>query len=543
MIFRVIDIFNRSAVVEVESELPYRDAEYEVLLNKEAVLRDNRNVVSLQGLLPETEYEIEVRRISSPERAAEDAAEQSCKAQPDEETETQRFTTRRESVLLDVRRFGARGDGVVNDTAAVQAAISCCPEEGTVYFPKGTYFLTPLFLKSQITLWLDEGAVLLGDPDRTHYPILPGMTQQTDEKGEYNLSSWEGNPLDSFASLITAMNVHDVDIIGAGTIDGGADAGDWWEDVRTRRIAWRPNTVFLAYSQRVRMQGVTVRNSPSWTIHPYYSDELRFLDLTIWNPSDSPNTDGFDPESCTDVLLLGTKISVGDDCVAIKSGKYYMSQFHFKRTRQVEIRNCLFERGHGSVTVGSEVAGGVEDVHVSQCIFDGTDRGVRLKTRRGRGQRSYLGGLIFEKIRMSGVYMPMTVNMFYYCDPDGHSSFVQDQSERPVDELTPTIGPLVIRDVDCTGASASIVCAYGLPEQPIERVELQNVTASFLPENERTPQVPIMMDDFPVMNGKSFYLHNIREVILENVTVEGAEDTEPELIGVENARISGLRYV
>jgi polygalacturonase len=124
-----------------------------------------------------------------------------------------------------------------------------------------------------------------------------------------------------------------------------------------------------------------------------------FLNLTIQNPYDSPNTDGFDPESCRNVLLLGTKISVGDDCIAIKSGKYYMAKNHFMRTENVVIRNCDLESGHGSVTVGSEIAGGVTGVKVEQCLFDSTDRGVRIKTRRGRGTRSLLDDICFNHIR------------------------------------------------------------------------------------------------------------------------------------------------
>jgi polygalacturonase len=219
-----------------------------------------------------------------------------------------------------------------------------------------------------------------------------------------------------------------------------------------------------------------------------------------------------------------------------------MSRYHFVRTDGVEIRNCLFERGHGSVTVGSEVAGGVENVHITRCIFDGTDRGVRIKTRRGRGDRSYLGGLVFEKIRMNRVHMAMTVNMFYFCDPDGHSDYVQDQEPHPVDDRTPVIGPIVIRDVTVTGADASFVCAYGLPERPIEKIELENISVEFLPEEERTPQVPVMMDNFPKLSGRSIYLRNVKEVILKDLTIAGAADTEPELIGVESIRTENLQY-
>ncbi|MBR5116250.1 MAG: glycoside hydrolase family 28 protein, partial [Lachnospiraceae bacterium] len=253
-----------------------------------------RNVISLDGLLPQSDYCVTVTDAAGKETVHE-------------------FRTKPESVLLDIRRFGAVGDGVHDDTAAIQAAILACPPQGTVQIPPGIWRCTPIFLKSEMTLWLEEGATILGETDRAKIPTLPGMTRTTDEEGEYNLTSWEGNPLDTYASLITALSVHDTDIIGRGVIDGNAPAGDWWTDPKKKRTAWRPKTVFLAYCRNIRMCGVRVQNSPCWTIHPYYSDELGFYDLTIRNPPDSPNTDGLDPESCKQVEVLGTLISVGDD--------------------------------------------------------------------------------------------------------------------------------------------------------------------------------------------------------------------------------------
>ena len=514
MKFKIAEIFNRSVTIEIDSEAIYQQPKaFDVYVDDKKVLETSKNVVSITGLLPDTEYEIKV--------LGDDGE---CIA---------KFTTMHESVLLNVREFGAKGDGKTNDSAAIQAAIMSCPKDGTVYLPKGVYYTTPLFLRSNMTLFVDEGAVILGNTDRNNYPILPGMTRTTDEKDEYNLSSWEGNPLNSFASLITAIDVENLDIIGPGTLDGNAQNSDWWVNQKVKRGAWRPNTLFLCRCKNVRVQNITVQNSPSWTVHPYYCENLSFLNLYIYNPSDSPNTDGLDPESCKDTLVLGTTISVGDDCMAIKSGKYYMSLMHHKPTENIIIRNCKFERGHGSVTVGSEAAGGVKNVRVTQCIFDGTDRGLRIKTRRGRGERSVLDDIIFENIDMNGVHMPFTVNMFYFCDPDGHSDYVQNQAPAPVDEMTPSIGSITGRNINCKDANACILCAYGLPERPIGRLCFENVTASFVPQKDRVPQVPVMMDNFPAMSGKSVFARNVKELVLRNFKVTGSDDAEPELIDVE----------
>ena len=266
------------------------------------------------------------------------------------------------------------------------------------------------------------------------------------------------------------------------------------------------------------------------------------MNIRISNPDDSPNTDGFDPESCTDVLLIGTEISVGDDCIAIKSGKYYMSRYHFRRTSGIEIRNCNLMRGHGSVTLGSEAASGVENVRVSKCIFDRTDRGVRIKTRRGRGERSVLDDLVIDNVVMDRVHMPLTVNMFYFCDPDGHSDYVQNQEARPVDEMTPVVGTIRLQNVECRGADASFVCVCGLPERPVGGIILDGVKVSFLPEEERKPQNPVMMDNFPDMSGVSMYLKNVEDVEIKDVVIAGAADAEPTLENVKNFQFENLTY-
>ncbi|MBR5421622.1 MAG: glycoside hydrolase family 28 protein [Lachnospiraceae bacterium] len=523
MDFAIVGIFKRSVTIERKNDERFETAlECTVFVEGKEFCRTKRNVITVDGLEPGREYEIAIREG--------DAA-------PVSHT----IRTEEESFLLNVRSFGACGDGKKNDTSALQAAIACCPVFGTVYVPAGTYLTGPLFLKSRMSLWIDEGAVLLGDTDRTHYPVLPGMTRGLyDNEKEYNLSSWEGNPLDSFASLITALDAEELSIIGRGTIDGNAQNADWWQEPKKKRIAWRPKLVSLIRCRKVRMQGLTLTNSACWCVHPYYSEQVDFLDLTIRNPSDSPNTDGFDPESCEGVRMLGSTISVGDDCVAIKSGKLYMARFHYKETKNVVIRNCRLERGHGSVTVGSEVAGGVRNVHVSQCIFSGTDRGVRIKTRRGRGERSFLTELTFENITMDHVHMPVTINMFYFCDPDGHTEYVQSQEKMPVDYRTPHIGSITVRNAELSGVDASLLCAFGLPEAPVERIVLEDIRASYLEEGKRTPQCPIMMDDFPKLSGRSLYIKNVEVLEVKDVILDGLSEEAPYLEGIGEQQLEGF---
>lgn len=524
MDFTIAAVFTRGITIELSSEEAYLAKEsYQIGIDGETVYETRQNVFSIDDLLPDTEYEISV--VSEGEKTVH------------------KVRTNSESAFLDVRRFGAVGDGGHDDTLCLQAAINACPDNGTVYLPEGTYYTKPLFLRGNFTLYIAKGAQLLASEKREDYPVLPGIIRsECDFDREVNFGTWEGNPLDAFASLVTGFHVENVDIIGGGVVNGNADKGDWWENVRTKRIAWRPNLFFFHGCRNIRMQNLQIKNSPSWTIHPYYSDDLGFYNLTITNPYDSPNTDGFDPESCSNVLLIGSLISVGDDCIAIKSGKYYMSRFHYKSTSGITIRNCKLERGHGCVTIGSEASGGVSGVKVSQCIFSGTDRGVRIKTRRGRGRQAVMTGLHFENIRMDDVHMPLTVGMFYFCDPDGHSEYVQCQEPLEADERTPMIGDIRLKNVVCTGTDAAFVCVYGLPEQKVGSVSIENVDVTFREKERLQPMSPLMMDHFMEMSGKSVYLRNVKKVSMKNVSIRGSLDETPELIDVDDISMENLQY-
>ncbi len=523
MNFNVIDTACRSICIELECDSPYEpDAEVLISLNGEKYGAYKKSVITINDLEPDTEYEI--------------------KAESCDKVASRNIRTCRESVLLDVKDFGALGDGRTNDTSFLQAAVCACPKEGTVYIGKGTYLSGPLFLKSDINLWIDKDAVLLGITDRKAYPVLQGMTGTTDERDEYNLGSWEGNPLSCFASLITGIDIQNVRIFGDGVIDGNAQNGDWWVNPKEKRGAFRPRLIFLNRCKNITLQGVTVQNSPSWTIHPYYSDDINILGLTIRNPDNSPNTDGIDPESCCNVNIIGTDISVGDDCIAIKSGKYYMALRHYKKTENINIRNCRLNRGHGSVTVGSECAGGVDKVAVSKCIFDSTDRGLRIKTRRGRGKRSILENIVFTDILMRDVKMPFTVNMFYFCDPDGHSEYCQTRKKLEVNDMTPVIRNICARNINCTDAEVSFITVYGLPESKVEEVRIENVNVSFKDKSLRNAAAPVMMDDIEEMSGKGIYVRNVQKLIIKDVLISNSDDESIDEDNIDEKLVEHLEF-
>ena len=215
----LIRSMTRSAVFELENEQCYRPAHpFTVALNGKTVYEAcNTNVFSLFSLLPGTTYTVEV--------------------QAEDETLKLDFTTEAETFFVDAARYGLVADGETDNTVWLQAALSTCPKGGTVYVPAGRYRTASLFMKSNTTLYLEKGAVLLGDNDRTHYPILPGVLPSENEVDEYYLTGWEGNPLDSFAGLLNITQVHDVVVTGEGTLDCDAENGAWWVNPKVKRIA------------------------------------------------------------------------------------------------------------------------------------------------------------------------------------------------------------------------------------------------------------------------------------------------------------------
>ena len=498
----LVRAMTRSAVFELINHSCYRaPAPYTVQLNGKTVLSGDTNVFSLFSLQPDTEYTLTVSDGS--------------------ESAELHFATVPESFFVDAARYGLVADGETDNTAKLQAALSTCPKGGTVYVPAGVYRTQSLFLHSDTTLYLEKGCTLLGGTRREDYPILPGVLRDADEQKECYLGLWEGNPLDCFAGLINIINEANVTITGEGTLDGNAQNGDWYQNPKVRRIAWRPRMFFTSHAQNVVLHGVKVCNSYSWTIHPTYTENVDILDIRIRNSSTSPNTDGIDPESCKNVNIIGDHVHVGDDCIALKSGKVFMGMNCHVPCENVTIRNCCLSRGHGGLVIGSEMSGGVKNVTVTQCLMDHTDRGLRVKTRRGRGNTAVIDGLVFRNVEMRGVKAPFVINMFYFCDPDGHGPYVQCREPMPVDEYTPKLGSLTMENIVATDAQFAGCYFDGLPEQPIERVTMRDVSITFDP-NAKEGQAA-MADNRPLVKKLAIYAENVKEIDLHNVKIEGYE--------------------
>lgn len=490
-----------SACFELDNTVPYyAPAEFEVSLDGVKQFSCKANVFSVFGLRPGTDYAVSL-------------------AFADGTSDEVSFTTRAVTCGVNVRDFGAVGDGITDDSDAIQTAVHFLPQGGLLHFPAGTYLTRPVALKSHVTLEFAEGAVLLGDPDRSHYQTIPGEITDLYSGEVHTFSAWEGNAVSTYQSLICAEFAEDMTIVGPGTVDGNAQNSDFWTNFKNFELG-RPRLFFFNRCKDITIHGITAQNSASWQFHPFFSENVGLYDLFIKAPKDSPNTDAIDPESCSHVDIIGCKFSVGDDCIAIKSGKIDLGRKYRKPADYHTVRNCLMEFGHGAVTLGSEIGAGVTNLSVSQCYFRGTDRGLRIKTRRGRGKDCVLNNILFENIRMDAVLTPIAMNMWYNCcDPDRFSEYVWSRDYLPVDERTPHLGKFTFRSMECTDVAVAACYIDGLPEMPIDEVVIEDVRFAYA--QDAKPGKPIMKNFAENECRKGMYLDNVRHIAVRNVTLEG----------------------
>jgi len=359
------------------------------------------------------------------------------------------------SAACNPRAHGAKGDGVTKDTAAIQAAIDACEQRGggTVRLVAGTYLSAPIVLKSNITLQLDKGATLLGSADHADYPPMTMFH------------------LPDLQPLVSATNASHVAITGEGVIDGAGES--WWREARAVRNAGilgsghpRPKLIIFDHCRHVRVEGVTIQNSPMWQLVPYYSDDVVIRNIKILAPANSPNTDAIDPFSSSHVVIRHVFADVGDDNVAIKSGPIN-SPGPDDPSRDITIIDCTFLHGHG-LSIGSEIAGGARNIRAERIHFEGTDNGIRVKANRDRGND--VGHLFFRDIEMKDVKNALIISEYY-------PKVLPPASEtaQPITRLTPRFHDITLVNVTATG-STSAGAIVGLPESPVLGVVLRNVS-------------------------------------------------------------------
>lgn len=288
-------------------------------------------------------------------------------------------TPSKEAVVSVVDR-GAVGDGQTLNTKAIQAAIDSCPRGGIVLIPKGVFVSGALFLKSDMTLEIAEGGVLKGSAVPEDYaPFIPNR--------------FEGWELKTYASLLNAgtldragpANVRNLSIRGGGTISGGGPTLS--DTIRaafpgTQGLRSRGRLILLMNAENVEVAGLTLEETPCWTLHYIYSENVSLHGLTI--RSDVLNGDGIDPDSSRNSYIFDCSFDTGDDCIAIKSGKNPEGNVVNRPTENVRIFDCRFPRGHG-ISIGSEISGGVRNVLIEDCVAGNLLNGLQIKATKDRG--------------------------------------------------------------------------------------------------------------------------------------------------------------
>ena len=462
---------------------------------------------------------------------------------------------------VSVADFGGVGDGITKNTEAFAKAIADILSNGggKLIVPRGIWLTGPITLKSNLNLFLDDGALLLFSPDFDDYPLIS--------------TSFEGLETFRCISPINGLNLENVAITGTGTVDGNGDAwrpvkkskmtdnqwkklvkgggvlssdGKIWypseqsklgaegtgnfnvpdattkEDFMKFKDFLRPVMVSIVKSKNVLLDGPTFQNSPAWNLHPLMCENVIIRNVNVRNPWYSQNGDGLDLESCKNALIYNNTFDVGDDAICIKSGKNADGRKRGMPTENVIVKNNIVYHGHGGFVVGSEMSGGVKNIHVTNCTFMGTDVGLRFKSTRGRGG-------VVENIYISDIDMtnipaePIRFNLFY----GGQSPVLEDDQEAsvvdeelvPVTEETPSFKDIYIKNVRAIGCG---VAGYfqGLPEMNLKNINLENVF---------------------IEGKKGISMIDADGISFKNVTVTSKSDYPVTIYNTKNMSVNGLK--
>lgn len=404
--------------------------------------------------------------------------------------------------LYNVTDYGALPNTEQSSTSGIQAAIDAAwlAGGGTVFVPAGIYLTGSVSLRSHIELRLSPGSMLKFSTDPSEYPIVE--------------SRWEGANRQVYASCLYGADLENVSVTGGGTLDGCGQ--EWWNRHRgaSEELRYpRPKLIGLDRCRRVTLRDLHLVNSPSWTVNPMRCQDVTIDNLSILNPADSPNTDGINPESCSGVRIVNCHIDVGDDCIAIKSGTEDAQERI--PCENISIANCTMLHGHGAVVLGSEMSGDIRNVVIQNCVFKETDRGIRFKSRRGRGG-------IVEDIRVSNIVMenvicPFILNLYYFCGPRGQDRYVWDKNPYPVTKETPIFRRIHFAHITARQVHAAAGFLYGLAEMPISEVTFDDIEISMA--EDAIPGLPAMMADLEPMRARGFYLGNVRDIAFHRVRI------------------------
>ena len=439
---------------------------------------------------------------------------------------------------IDIRDYGAVGDGKTVNTRTIARAIAACADAGggKVLIPKGTWFTGPIHFKSNINLHLAEGAKVCfsNNPD-DYLPVV--------------FTRLEGIECYNYSPLIYAKDCINIAITGKGTFNGQGEPWWLWKKKQgkaiqelydsqfngipvskriygTKTAALRPPMIQLLNCNNVLLKDYTSKNSPFWTNHIVYCDHVIVRNIRLLNPEHAPNTDGLNLDSSRNVHVQGLYADVGDDAVCIKSGMNEDGWRVARPSENIVIENCQVKKGHGGIVFGSDTSGGVKNIFVRNCVYDGTLMGIRMKSMRGRG-----GGVEkvwIQDIKMSNIgWHAIILNMFY------NASSATSRSSTP-----PQFRDIHIKNITCQGARDAITLK-GLPEKLISAIFFENITISANnglvasdAHDIKLVNVNITPQKGPVMS-----LQDCRNVTIQGSSSPGGADTFLHLKGEKTGNI------
>jgi polygalacturonase len=410
---------------------------------------------------------------------------------------------------FDITRFGAKGDGKTDCTDFIRKAIDACSKAGggRVVVPEGVFLTGAIHLKSNVNLHVTQGATLKFSREPSRY--LPLV-----------FTRWEGMELMNYSPFIYAFEQENIAVTGRGTLDGQASDENWWPWKGNAEHGWkkgdpdqkkarraleemaekatpveerkfgegyylRPQFIQPYRSRNILIEGVTIRNSPMWEINPVLCTNVTVRGVKI--SSHGPNNDGCDPESCKDVLIKDCEFDTGDDCIAIKSGRNADGRRLNAPSENIIIQSCLMKDGHGGITVGSEISGGVRNVFVEDCRLDSPNLDTALRVKNNAMRGGLLENLYFRNIEVGQVKKAVITIDFNY-------------EEGLKGRFTPVVRNFVVNDLK-SGKSERALDVQGFAQAPIYNLHLKD--CSF--DNAAKPSV----------------VNHVQGVSLENVRVNG----------------------
>ncbi|MGD1045969.1 MAG: glycoside hydrolase family 28 protein [Bacteroidota bacterium] len=417
---------------------------------------------------------------------------------------------------VSIVEFGAIPDGYTMNTKAFADAIAACAKAGggTVVVPAGTWLTGPIRLESNINLYVKKGALVQFSKNINDYPFI-----ESPEGGENKYRRIQ---------LLFARKVKNIAITGDGIFDGAgevwryllredltelqwkalvasggvvsANGEEWWPskeamgaekyfkesadakkmltkpDYESTKEYLRPNLVNFVECNDILLDGPTFENSPRYHIIPQQCENLIIRNVKVLAPVSGKNTDAIDPAACRNVVIYNCMIDVGDDGICLKPGAITLSQKPGPACENVVVVDCVVYHAHGGFVIGSESYGGARNVSVRNCVFIGTDVGLRFKSARGRGG-------VIEKIFIDGIQMREIVtdailfDMYY----SGGAPDVEARKDltirkiEPVTDRTPQFKDFFVKNIVCNGADRAVVI-NGLPELSIKNMNLNNVS-------------------------------------------------------------------